>query len=571
MQINFVYDADVAGAPAAFKSGLALAAQAIDALILDNITVNIEVGYQDLGSNLLGVGGPAIAATEIPYAQLVSELSSHATNAADLQSVSFLPKVDPFVETKLFVSSSQEKAWGLLPANSVGLDAQVFFSSTFPFFYDPANPVGTAFGFVGVAEHEIAHALGRVSGNGAFDLVDYLSPQVFNPLHSGGAYFSTDGGKTNLGNFGTVDPADWAGTNDAYDELTPMGVVNGLTPVDKTLMGVLGFNVDGPTSPPPPVPTPTPTPTPTPPPPVPTPTPVPVPVPTPAPTPPGALHGSHDQYIVANDNGLLYVQDMVAGRDGTQILSASQVTFTDGIGVFDPDGRAEDVSRLYSATLGRAPDDSGLEFWTSDHVPLSLIASAFAASPEFIHTYGSLSDADFVQQLYQNVLHRPGDASGAQFWDGMLGAGGSRGAVALAFAEGPENRADTLPTAGDVNDAEAYRIYQAALGRDPDAAGKAFWSSALSNGATPVQVAQGFIASPEFQQAFGGLSVSDFVSALYQNVLHRAGDPAGQQFWTNALQTGTSQASVVAGFSDSLENRIQTAGATHANWVFLKA
>jgi hypothetical protein len=84
-------------------------------------------------------------------------------------------------------------------------------------------------------------------------------------------------------------------------------------------------------------------------------------------------------------------------------------------------------------------------------------------------------------------------------------------------------------------------------------------------------VAQGFIASPEFQQAFGGLSVSDFVSALYQNVLHRAGDPAGQQFWTNALQTGRSQASVVAGFSDSLENRIQTAGATHANWVFLKA
>jgi hypothetical protein len=84
-------------------------------------------------------------------------------------------------------------------------------------------------------------------------------------------------------------------------------------------------------------------------------------------------------------------------------------------------------------------------------------------------------------------------------------------------------------------------------------------------------MAQGFIASPEFQHAFGGLSANDFVSALYQNVLHRPGEAAGQQFWTNALQQGTSEASVVVGFSDSLENRIQTAGATHANWVFIPA
>jgi hypothetical protein len=52
-------------------------------------------------------------------------------------------------------------------------------------------------------------------------------------------------------------------------------------------------------------------------------------------------------------------------------------------------------------------------------------------------------------------------------------------------------------------------------------------------------------------------------------VLHRGPDTAGQQYWTNALQQGSSEASVLIGFSDSLENRIQTAGATHANWVFI--
>jgi hypothetical protein len=50
-------------------------------------------------------------------------------------------------------------------------------------------------------------------------------------------------------------------------------------------------------------------------------------------------------------------------------------------------------------------------------------------------------------------------------------------------------------------------------------------------------------------------------------VLQRAPDAAGLQFWTNALQQGASEASVLVGFSDSLENRILTAGATHANWV----
>jgi hypothetical protein len=54
-------------------------------------------------------------------------------------------------------------------------------------------------------------------------------------------------------------------------------------------------------------------------------------------------------------------------------------------------------------------------------------------------------------------------------------------------------------------------------------------------------------------------------------VLHRAGDPGGQQFWTAQLQGGASQASVLVGFSDSPENRAQTANATHDGWVFIHA
>jgi hypothetical protein len=306
---------------------------------------------------------------------------------------------------------------------------------------------------------------------------------------------------------------------------------------------------------------------------IPTPTPVPTPIPTPVAVP-VVLHGSHDQYIVASNNGSLYVQDKVVGRDGTQTLPGTNImSFTDGSGVYDPTGTAEDVARLYQAALSRAPDVDGLRTWTSyvdnSHVPLSAVANSFATSPEFVQTYGSLSDDGFVQRLYQNTLGRSADVDGERSWDGALASGTSRGAVTLSFAECPENKGKMLATTGDADNAEVYRLYQAAFHRPAEFAGENFWSSVLASGSTPTQIAQNFIGSAEFQNDYGPLSSSDFVSTLYQNVLHRIADAAGLQYWTSTLQAGSSEASVLVGFSDSLEDRVQTAGATHADWVFV--
>ena len=288
------------------------------------------------------------------------------------------------------------------------------------------------------------------------------------------------------------------------------------------------------------------------------------------------LQGSSAQYVVADDGGSLYIQDAMAGRDGTQVLPGVDVMqFTGGVGVFDPTGAAEDVARLYGAALNRAPDLAGLQYWTAEindsNVSLATIANVFTTSPEFIQDYGSLSNTAFVNQLYQNVLGRPADAGGTQYWDGTLSSGASRGAVLVGFAESHEHKADTISTAGDVNNAETYRLYQSAFSTTPDAAGLSYWSSELDHGATPTQVAQGIAGSAEFQQMYGALSPSDFVSTLYENTVHRAADPTGLQYWTTALQQGTTEASVLVGFSDSLESRVQTAATTHANWVLIPA
>jgi hypothetical protein len=50
-------------------------------------------------------------------------------------------------------------------------------------------------------------------------------------------------------------------------------------------------------------------------------------------------------------------------------------------------------------------------------------------------------------------------------------------------------------------------------------------------------------------------SNSTFVAALYNNVLGRAPDPSGEDFWINSLTTGRmDRGDVLIGFSESPEN-----------------
>jgi hypothetical protein len=72
-----------------------------------------------------------------------------------------------------------------------------------------------------------------------------------------------------------------------------------------------------------------------------------------------------------------------------------------------------------------------------------------------------------------------------------------------------------------------------------------------------VEVAARFIDSPEFDAIYGpNPSVSDFVYRLYTNVLDRAPDPAGFNWWVNEMYTNPEKtpAKVLADFANSYEN-----------------
>lgn len=104
---------------------------------------------------------------------------------------------------------------------------------------------------------------------------------------------------------------------------------------------------------------------------------------------------------------------------------------------------------------------------------------------------------------------------------------------------------------------EAYRLYQAAFNRTPDAGGLGFWINTMDRGMSLQDVANYFVASDEFKKLYGAQpSNADIVGKYYQNVLHREGDSGGLQFWLDILDRHVaSAADVLASFSQSPENQ----------------
>ena len=111
---------------------------------------------------------------------------------------------------------------------------------------------------------------------------------------------------------------------------------------------------------------------------------------------------------------------------------------------------------------------------------------------------------------------------------------------------------------------QAYRIFQAAFNRAPDKGGLGYWMSALDHGVALLDVADGFIQSKEFKDLYGDNPTNaDIVNKFYANVLHRAPDQAGADYWTKLLdQHVLTKADVLMSFSESPENQAALVGVT---------
>jgi Domain of unknown function (DUF4214) len=103
------------------------------------------------------------------------------------------------------------------------------------------------------------------------------------------------------------------------------------------------------------------------------------------------------------------------------------------------------------------------------------------------------------------------------------------------------------------NGEEVARLFQAALGRPPDAGAESFYTAPIDAGSLSlVAVAQDFLTSSEYQTEHGNESNAAFVEDVFQNVLGRSfGDSDGG--WVSLLDGGVSKAAVLVGIATSGE------------------
>jgi hypothetical protein len=250
LNINIQYDSSVNGAPAGFKSAVSYAVQFLDSAFPNPVTINVDVGYGEVAGQSLGSGALGESLTNITpvsYAQLHGALPAGT-----------LPTIDPTNGGSFYIATAEAKALGLLGASS-SLDGSVGFSSTYSFTYDPSNrAVAGSYDFIGVVEHEITEVMGRISmldsgGYSLLDLFRYSAPGVHSFVPTQAAYFSIDGGHTNLDNFNTNpsgDFGDWAASagNDSFLAFSSAGVMNAFSSADTAVMNALGYGTSSSTS-----------------------------------------------------------------------------------------------------------------------------------------------------------------------------------------------------------------------------------------------------------------------------------------------------------------------------------
>jgi hypothetical protein len=609
LQINATYDSSANLAPAGFKTAVQAAIQFFDTTFSNNIVINIAFGWGEVGGQTMNSGaiGESLANydTGYSYSQVKSALlNADAGSSVLFQAVQDLPVIDPTGGARFVITTAEEKALGLISGFSSAVDGYVGLSSTAAFAFDPNNrAVAGAYDAIGTLEHEISEVLGRtvftgqLSSHGAhlddpLDLFRFSAPNV-HTFTQGYASFSLDNGVTTLQTFNNAanggDAGDWASSNqvDAFDAFAGRGVLEPVSLADVEEMALLGYAVsstapivNGPTVGPGIGGTPH--------------------------TGSGAINGTSgsDWLLGGSGNDTLHGgggSDYLDGGAGLntalydgvwrqytvavgapttvsggpeggadELVNIQRIQFVDGYVATSPTDTAGQVYRLYEATLARAPDQEGLTNWTNalnGGTSLQSVAAGFVGSQEFQNTYGALDNNRFVTLLYENVLHRPPDQAGLSSWVGMLNTGqDTRAQVVLGFSESPEDINDlTAPVqqglwVGNADAAEVARLYDTVLGRLPDLTGLANWTQSLETGASLLQVTQGFVASAEFQNTYGALDNTGFVTLLYSNVLHRPPDQAGETNWVNMLSSGQdTRAQVVMAFSESQEHIANTA------------
>src|ERR1700712_794472 len=146
--INLQFDTAAMAAPQSFRDGIVSAATILAGTISDKITVNLMIDWSGTGGG--AAAGPDSGQYE-SYSSVRSALAGHAT-AGDTTFNALPTGTTVQGQSNVAVWNAELKLWGFMGANDTTTDDG---SATFATDIDPKL-------LVGVALHELTHALGRV-------------------------------------------------------------------------------------------------------------------------------------------------------------------------------------------------------------------------------------------------------------------------------------------------------------------------------------------------------------------------------------------------------------------------
>ena len=148
-------------------------------------------------------------------------------------------------------------------------------------------------------------------------------------------------------------------------------------------------------------------------------------------------------YVTALNNGTLTRVQVL----GIFSESAEHQAFINNLvatqGLFVQDEATVAIARLYDSVFNRLPDLGGLQSYrdaVDQGYTLKDIGAVLVASAEFQSRFGSLTNQQFVEQIYRFVLDREGDAAGIAAYVQALNQGYTRADVVLVLSESQEHR-----------------------------------------------------------------------------------------------------------------------------------
>jgi hypothetical protein len=163
----------------------------------------------------------------------------------------------------------------------------------------------------------------------------------------------------------------------------------------------------------------------------------------------------------------------------------------------------EPAVRLYWAYFGRPPDPTGLRYWMGRRaagLSVARMSAVFADSSEFKRTYGALTNRQFVELVYGNVMEREGDPGGIAYWTSRLDRRiTSRGHLMATFSESNEHERRRTSQVAVVS------RFVALIGRTPTMDELALWSGSAPYGDADA-LTRFLLSSEEYAQRVGAES-----------------------------------------------------------------